>query len=100
MYAAGGIIVSFAQAFAYRNYQPRAPITALQKTILLLASLVYGLIIGSVAIEFPKGSIVALIFCVVYGFGVLGTLLVRNKQMLKLGSRPVIQYFFYSYCVG
>ncbi|TPX38796.1 hypothetical protein SeMB42_g06563 [Synchytrium endobioticum] len=100
LYAAGAVLVSFTHAYAYRDYQPTRPVGAAQKALLLCAAVLYALVIASVAVEFPKGTVVALLLIVIYGWAVLGTFLVRRKQVLSIGTRPVIQYFFYSYCVA
>ncbi|TPX32200.1 hypothetical protein SmJEL517_g04643 [Synchytrium microbalum] len=101
LYAIGGILVSFTHAYAYRNVKIKAGLTTpSQKVLLCLAIIIYGLIIGSVAVEFPKGVIVALVLIIVYGFGVLGTVLVRSKSVFSWGTRIMLQYFFYAYCIS
>ncbi|TPX69266.1 hypothetical protein SpCBS45565_g02605 [Spizellomyces sp. 'palustris'] len=101
MYAAGGILMAFVIAYLYRNvHDPMR--SSIDKVLFVAATLVYGLIIGSVAIEFPKGSIVALVLVVVYGFGVIGSFLFRRegKQARRLGRRYVLQYYLLAYVVA
>lgn len=115
MYAAGGVFVSFVHAYAYKDYRiEKSPVFESKslvrhafdnKTELLLflsSALLYGLLIGAVAVEFPSGSIVALILCLVYGYGVLGTFIVRKRDGSKfvVGTYPIIHYFILSYTIG
>lgn len=103
MYAAGGILMSMVIAYVYRDLTDVHGMPSIGDRILwVLAALIYGLTIGSVAIEFPKGPIVALVLVLVYGFGTLGFYLYRKegRSAIKFGRRFVIQYYFASYVVG
>jgi hypothetical protein len=42
------------------------------KAILVICSLTYAAILAGVAIDFPSGTIVGLIYLVGYGFGIIG----------------------------
>ncbi|KAJ3163094.1 hypothetical protein HDU86_002263 [Geranomyces michiganensis] len=102
LYAAGGILMSVILAWSFRHQseQPgrwRAPTRALWA----VSVLAYGLIIGAVAIEFPRGSIVALLLCVAWIAGA-GAFLVRQegKHAFVLGNRFVVQYYIASYAVA
>ena len=70
------------------------------RAIWALASVLYGVCIGFVAIEFPSGSLVALVFLVVYGFAIVGSALYRRGAVFTWGTRPVLQYFLLSYIVA
>ncbi|KAJ3298015.1 hypothetical protein HK104_011239 [Borealophlyctis nickersoniae] len=100
MYAAGGIATAFVFAYVYRNVEAPAFDNWKDRTLWILATVLYGLTIGSVAIEFPKGSIVALVLILVYGFGILGTVLWRKGGALVWGRRYVLQYYVMSYIIG
>lgn len=113
IYAAGGTVLiglmlgffaSFVYCFAYRNYSLTKGLTRTnEKVLYVVASIIYGLIIGGVALNFPSGSIVALILCLVYGFGIIGTYLYRKggvKIFATWGTYPVLQYFFNAYVIG
>ena len=100
MYAAGGILLSFLFAFLYRDFSVPDGIRSDFKAcaIWVSASISYAIVIGSVAIQFIRGSIVALVLIIVYGFGVLGTFLFRYESRPFLyGSRLVIQFYMMSY---
>lgn len=100
MYAGAGILISWVNAYKLRNLViPKGP----RRNALItwvLAAVVYGLIVGSVAAQFIKGSIVALCLIFVYGFGVLGTFLHTRNDGWILGKRIVIQYYLLSYCIA
>jgi hypothetical protein len=105
MYAAGGIWVAIVQTYAYRNVLVREGLTSMVDRGLWLANaVVYGLLIGAVAVDFPSGSIVCLAFLLAYGAGVLGTFAVRSfwhdGTLLSWGKRYVVQYFLMSYMVA
>ncbi|CAO3695088.1 unnamed protein product [Rhizopus stolonifer] len=104
MYAAGAMAMSWVQLFVFRN-QVHGPLPTTTKVIWCLGSLVYGLPIAGVAIEFPHGLIVGLIYSVVIGLATL-TMLLLNKQNLPkgglftMGKRMVIQFYLGSCIVG
>jgi len=100
MYAVGGILISFLQAYVYRHVNAPRFNNHIDRALWCATTLLYGLIIGSVAIEFPMGSVVALVLILVYGFGILGTFLWRIGGGWIWGKRYVLQYFVWSYAVG
>ncbi|KAI8821318.1 uncharacterized protein EV422DRAFT_37713 [Fimicolochytrium jonesii] len=103
MYAAGGMCMSFVVAYVYRDVNAHDGFGVVQRTVWAAAAVIYGLIIGSVAIEFPMGSLVALILILGYGFGILATFLYRRegfRGMFRWGRRYVVQYYVMSYCIG
>lgn len=109
MYAAGAIAMSFIYAFIYRDYNPPSSLFKLPERILFgITVFIYTLIIGSVAIEFPSGSIVSLVLIFVFGFGTCGGYLLIMTTDTNLPSRiinvvtsptsrPVLKYYLYSY---
>lgn len=103
LYAAGGVGMSFAQAYAFRNaLVPKGIVSMIDVTIWICASIVYGLIIGSIAVQFIWGSTVVFVFLIVYGFGILGFFTVYNyrSQAFSLGKRFVLQYFMFAYGIA
>lgn len=54
MYAFGGMIMSWAQLFAFRH-QVHGPLALGTKVVFMLGSLIYGLLLAGIAIEFPDG---------------------------------------------
>jgi hypothetical protein len=54
MYAFGGMIMSWAQLFAFRR-QVHGPLTFGTKVVFMFGSLIYGLLLAGIAIEFPDG---------------------------------------------
>ncbi|KAI8917404.1 hypothetical protein BC831DRAFT_142705 [Entophlyctis helioformis] len=101
MYAVGGIFISWINAYVFRNYV----VSKVDRHAIIawiVNSILYGLIIGSVAIEFPKGSIVALALIIGYGFVILGSHLYRKGdwQLSSFARRPVIQSYVVSYMVA
>ncbi|RKO87335.1 hypothetical protein BDK51DRAFT_17426 [Blyttiomyces helicus] len=102
MYAVGGILQSFTYAYIFRNIDlgPDGLKSRLDRSLWIAAAVFYGLIVGGVAIEFPKGSIVALLLTIGYGAGVLGTYVWRMGGMFTWGRRLVLQYFLMAYSLG
>jgi hypothetical protein len=102
MYAAAGIAISFIQAYIYRYTILPCGFQKKDWTIFSLAVLFYGLIIGSVAIEFPFGPIVALVLTLGYGILFLGIISYRlhGKSIFRIGKVPVLQYFILSHGIG
>ena len=60
---------------------------------------------AAVAIEFPSGTIVMILYTLLWGGGVVGVALWlragRSFRWVKtLGEWPVLQLYFASYCIG
>ena len=101
IYAAGGILISWVYAYQFRNYVIEGGIKRWSTRIVwFLASLTYAAVISFVAIEFIKGSIVALCLIVIYGYGCLGTFLYSRHDGFVLGKRIVIQYYLLAYTIA
>ncbi|KAI9265083.1 hypothetical protein BDA99DRAFT_507668 [Phascolomyces articulosus] len=105
MYAAGAAIMSWAQMAAFCD-QVHGPLTTGYKVLFCIASLVYGLLIGAIAIDFPAGCIVGLPYTIV--LGTVSALLIvsqRRKDMKQgglftLGRRMVLQYYLGASIIG
>jgi hypothetical protein len=107
MYAAGYAIMSGCHAFAYKDHKSsQLGLSKSAKSMLVLTSIVYALLIAGVAADFPSGTIVALIYLCTYGLCVIGGYLLylykydKETNALAFGSRPVLHQFFLSYCFG
>jgi hypothetical protein len=84
-YAAGSVGVAAVFAWVYRDvYLPSGLPSRLDRALWVGAALLYGVLIGSVAVQFPSGALVALIFLVVYGFGIVGSALWRRGEVWSL----------------
>lgn len=73
IYAVGYILMNVCQAYAFKDH--KAPYLGLQvgpKLLMILASLMYGILLAAVAINFPYGVLVMLLFIVIYSFGIIG----------------------------
>lgn len=90
MYACGSAFMSFTQLLAYRNHTmsneiynyidsdtnaPSYDMNTITWTIFTIAFLIYGLLIASVAAQFPSGCIVGLVYTIFYGLIFVGGLL-------------------------
>lgn len=102
IYAAGYAIMNFAQVYAYRDVKaPQLGLTRNGKILLTLSSLAYGVLIAGVAINFPSGLIVGLLYTVLYGIcGIGGYIyiqyrIVGDKSIIGFGNRPVVHHFFF-----
>ncbi|KAI9009561.1 hypothetical protein BC832DRAFT_551776 [Gaertneriomyces semiglobifer] len=103
MYAAGGTFMAMTFAYVYRDVTDTTAFeNRTEKLIWSLSSIIYGLIIGSVAIEFPKGPIVASLLVVLYGLGTLGSFLcvTERSRAYKLGRRYIVQSYVASYLIA
>ncbi|KAI8803723.1 hypothetical protein BJ742DRAFT_489663 [Cladochytrium replicatum] len=106
-YALGGLTHSMSIAYAYRHASLESKSENDSwgfRIVWTLAVLTYGLTVGLVAIEFPLGSVVALVIIVVYGFGVLGGFAWRAasgfRNALKWGTRYVVVHYVLSFAVA
>jgi hypothetical protein len=104
MYAAGYAIMSACHVFAYKDYKSaHLGLTWSAKCLLVLTSLVYALLIAGVAADFPSGTIVGLIYVVLYGFGCVGGYILyvyrveHDETVIVFGQRPVLHHFMLSY---
>jgi hypothetical protein len=103
-YAAGAAGVAAVVAYLYKDVQlPDGLSRPAERAVWMLAVLTYGVLIAAIAIEFPSGSLVALIYLVVYGFGIIGSALNRRggfAAALSWGRHYVLQYFVAAYAVA
>ena len=102
MYASAGIALSFLYTFLFKDYGQQDGIKD-RKTRLIwgISALLYGLIIGAVAIQFLYGSIVALVLILGYGFGGLVMYLYfYERNPLTFGTRIVVQCYILSYLIA
>ncbi|EIE86936.1 hypothetical protein RO3G_11647 [Rhizopus delemar RA 99-880] len=104
MYAAGAMAMSWVQLFVYRN-QIHGPLPTPTRIVWCIGSLVYGLLVAGVAIEFPNGLIVGLIYSVVIALVAVAMLLFNKRNLPKgglftMGRRMVIQFYLGSCVVG
>ncbi|KAI8329826.1 hypothetical protein BC941DRAFT_463613 [Chlamydoabsidia padenii] len=105
MYAFGGMIMSWAQLFTFRH-QVHGPLTLGTKVVFMLGSLVYGLLLAGIAIEFPYGLYVGLIYSIVIGL-ICVLLIIRRRNGLRpygdlftIAPRMVPQFYLGACIVG
>jgi hypothetical protein len=105
LYAGGAMIMSWVQLFAFRN-QVHGPLPLMTRIVWCVGSIFYGLLLAGVAIEFPKGLIVGLIYTLVIGT-VCIMMMVFNRQNLPkgggiftMGRRMVIQFYLGACVLG
>ena len=111
----GGVIMAAAQAYAYKDHYLASSIRFSPfrvKLFIAFSSSLYALLLAGVAIDFPSGLIVGLVFCIIYGFGLVGSYLYRTHfkagiqhngiiiNTSTLGSRPILHYFLLSYLLA
>ncbi|KAI7899479.1 uncharacterized protein BX663DRAFT_441203 [Cokeromyces recurvatus] len=97
LYAAGAMIMSWVQLFAFRN-QIHGPLSRMTKIVWCIGSIIYGLLLAAVAIEFPHGTLVGLIYTIVIGLICVSMILFNRKNLSKgglftMGRRMVIQFY-------
>jgi hypothetical protein len=104
MYAFGGMWMSWVQLFLYRN-QVHGPLSLFARTLWIIGTILYGALLAGVAIEFPDGLYVGLIYTIVIGtICILMMTLKRNGLqrggIFTMGQRMVIQYYLGACVIG
>lgn len=93
MYAFGGAWMTWSVCLAYRT-QVHPRIEGIGALALWIAGIiVYGLLLAGVAIEFPYGLYVGLVYVCVFGTA-LGIRLVRRGVFWSRGRAMVLQFYF------
>ncbi|KAI9319456.1 hypothetical protein BX666DRAFT_1854675 [Dichotomocladium elegans] len=97
MYAFGALWMSWAQVYAYCD-QVHGPLSILSKILFAIGSLLYGLLIAGVAVEFPYGLYVGLPYSLVLGIVCACLIMLRPQNLdkggiLTMGRRMVLQYY-------
>ncbi|KAI8993374.1 hypothetical protein BDB01DRAFT_776107 [Pilobolus umbonatus] len=97
MYAGGAMVMSWAQLFVFRN-QVHGPLPTSTKIVWCLGILVYGLLLAAVAIDFPYGLVVGLIYAgglsvVCISMMLFNTRYLPRGGLFTMGRRMVIQYY-------
>jgi hypothetical protein len=127
VYAIGYAIFAACIAYVFRDHELETVnaggnagvSTGKLKVALLLAAGLYGILLSGVAIDFPSGCIVGIIYLLLYGFGWIGFLLHRagtfsllQGQQAETGThtewvltrimhkRPVLFYYFLSHAIA
>lgn len=104
LYAAGAMIMSWVQLFAFRN-QIHGPLPTITRIVWCIGVVFYGLLLAGVAIEFPHGLIVGLVYSIVIGL-VCVLMIVFNRKGLKrgglftMGRRMVLQFYLGACILG
>jgi len=106
LYAAGYALMCICYAWVYRNHTISGRLSTTPLLLLLSASTLNGVVIAGVAIDFPSGCLVALIYLCLYGIGGLGLYCFRlyksgsDDNIFHFGRRPVIHYYILSYAIA
>lgn len=104
LYAGGAMMMSWVQLFAFRN-QVHGPLPTITKAIWCIGSIVYGLLLAGVAIEFPQGLIVGLVYTIVIGSICISMMLFNQLNLPRggiftMGKRMVIQFYLGACVLG
>ncbi|KAI8641265.1 hypothetical protein BD408DRAFT_418442 [Parasitella parasitica] len=104
LYAGGAMIMSWVQLFAFRN-QIHGPLPSVTKAVWCIGSVIYGLLLAGVAIEFPHGLIVGLVYTIVIGLICVFMMVFNRKNLPRgglftMGRRMVIQYYLGACVLG
>ncbi|KAI8087834.1 uncharacterized protein B0P05DRAFT_465276 [Gilbertella persicaria] len=104
LYAAGAMVMSWVQLFAFRN-QLHGPLPKTTQTVWCIGIIFYGLLLAGVAIEFPVGLYVGLAYTIVIGLiciliMVLNPLNLKRGGLLTMGRRMVIQFYLGACVIG
>lgn len=94
---------SFAPVHSHALAHEAPPLGRAPKAMLVLSSLGHSILMTGVAVDYPSGLLVALIFLIVFGFGVIGGNLIRLREVdpksVQFGYFPVLHYFLLSYAL-
>ena len=98
------MIMSWVQLFAFRN-QVHGPLPIVTKVVWCIGSIIYGLLLAGVAIEFPQGLIVGLVYTIVIGFICIAMMIFNRKNLPRgglftMGRRMVIQFYLGACVLG
>ncbi|RIB20081.1 hypothetical protein C2G38_2180255 [Gigaspora rosea] len=99
MYAFGSALISWSHLFAYRRQVHKVIESKSRLAFWILGGVIYSLILGGVAIEFPKGTIVGLVYVLILGIP-LGIYLFKTGDLLSKGKRLVLQSYLIGYIIG
>ncbi|ORY97507.1 hypothetical protein BCR43DRAFT_489898 [Syncephalastrum racemosum] len=104
MYAFGAMWMSWTQILAFRD-QVNGPLSMTNKFVFALGSLVYGALLAAVAIEFPDGLYVGLVYTLVIGSACVLLITLNRRRLpkggiLAMGRRIVLQYYLGACVVG
>lgn len=103
-YAFGAMMMSWVQLFAFRN-QLHGPLPTMTRVVWCIGIVVYGLLLAGVAIEFPQGLYVGLVYTIVIG-SICLSMIVFNRLHLSqgglftMGRRMVLQFYLGSCLLG
>jgi len=99
LYAFGAIVMAWSQVWLYKS-DIHPPLQSIrEKVAFLAASLVYSFDIAGVAIEFPSGLIVGLIFLGLYAVP-LGIYTYKTGELFSMGRRLILQFFLLAYSIS
>lgn len=104
LYAGGAMIMSWVQMFAFRN-QIHGPLPKSTRIIFSIGIVLYSLLLAGVAIEFPKGLIVGLVYTIVIGL-ICVSMIIFNPHNLPrgglftMGRRMVLQFYLAACVIG
>ncbi|CAG8589660.1 6458_t:CDS:2 [Ambispora gerdemannii] len=96
IYATGAAIITWAHLLAYRRQRHDEISNVISFIAFFLGSFFYAVLLTSVAIEFPKGTLVGLIYVLALGVPLLAFML-KSGQLFSKGRRLVPQYYTLSY---
>jgi hypothetical protein len=93
------------QAWSYRDivlHRTHSNILRQVQFYIILNGLIYGLLLAGVAIDFPSGLIVGLIYMGGYGIGIIGRYIWFNDGLSfkMFGRRPILNYFHLAHWIG
>ena len=109
MYAAGYAFMAISNMFAYRLHaapgEESGGLSEENKVYLVISAICYGMVTSGVAINFPAGSVVALVYLLTYGiFGLFGYRYYLSSRDtwhgFKLFARPILDYYILSYTIS
>jgi len=98
LYATGAILLSWSHAWIFR-FEVNPELSNVELIGFFTGSVIYSVNVTGVAIEFPDGTIVGLIFLLTYGVG-LGVFTFKTGNLFSRGKRVVLQFYILSYAIS
>ncbi|KAG9288666.1 hypothetical protein G9A89_006767 [Geosiphon pyriformis] len=99
LYAGGAVLITWSHLLAFRRQRHDAIENTLSLIPFILGSIAYAILLTGVAINFPKGTIVGLVYVLVIGTPLVIYLL-RSGHLFSKGRRLVLQSYSFGYILS
>jgi len=100
LYATGLAIIISCYTYSFRDLISVTPQDRMERCLSISSAIVFAVLVAGVSIDFPSGTIVGLIYVVLFGYGLVGSYLLyqyryntaAHNALKVYGSHPVLHY--------